>query len=103
MKCSRRSVAQGLVAPPPPPWRHGTARHKIGRHTEIPTPPPPSLFLPRLTLPGTGPERRPLWSASHIHMGPMHLFSCLGPKNRSKIFVKWHKVTWKDMQGKATQ
>ena len=38
-RCSRRSLAQGLVAPPPPPWRHGTARHKTRRHTEIPTAP----------------------------------------------------------------
>ena len=32
------------LPPPPPPWRHGTARHKTGRHAEIPTP-PPSLTL----------------------------------------------------------
>ena len=43
-RCSRRSVAQGLFRPPPPPqWRHGTARHKTVRHAEIPTPHP--LFL----------------------------------------------------------
>ena len=31
--------------PPPPPWRHGTARHKTGRHAEIPTPPPHLTLL----------------------------------------------------------
>ena len=36
-------MAQCLFGPTPP-WRHGTARHKMGRHAEIPTPPP--LFLP---------------------------------------------------------
>ena len=28
------------LCPPPPHRRHGTAQHKTGRHTEIPTPPP---------------------------------------------------------------
>ena len=51
-KCNRRSVAQGIFAPPPPPWRHGTARHKTGRHTEIPNPPPPIPTLPDPTRNG---------------------------------------------------
>ena len=38
-------MAQGLFAPPPP-WRHGTARHKTGRHTEIPTPAPLPIPTP---------------------------------------------------------
>ena len=40
------------LPPPPPPWgaRHGTARHKTGRHTEIPTPPPLTL-LHQTTIP----------------------------------------------------
>ena len=42
------------LLPPPPPVaaRHGTAENRAAHGDSDP---PPSLFLPRLTLPGTGP------------------------------------------------
>ena len=48
-RCSAAGVPwhKASLPPPPPPWRHGTARHKTGRHTKIPTPPPPYSYPAR--------------------------------------------------------
>ena len=83
--------------PPPPHRRHGTARHKTGRHTEIPTPP---LRMP--TAPCSSKEilsshtlmfcptsdTKYAWRthACNANSSPLQLFRCWGtPKHLPSV------------------